>query len=173
MFLTGAGISVNSGIPDFRSPKSGLYAQIKELGFVTPEEVFDLRRFALNPTNFYQVSNKLIKPDLFTPTDAHYFMKLIFEKGNLLMIATQNIDSLELKAGIPNDYVFQAHGHSNSAHCLCGHPADIKNFIEHVNNCEVMYCDNCKTPVKPDVVFFGEDLPAKFSEMKDVSNLYR
>ena len=168
MFLVGAGISVSAGLPDFRSKDTGLYEKIKKLGLEKPEQVFDIMHFAINPTTFYSLSKEIFNPNPLFPTDAHYFMKLVQDKGNLTMIATQNIDSLELKAGIDKSKLFQAHGHANSAHCLNNHLANIQKFNECVVNEEVYYCDQCKAPVKPDVVFFGELLPPMFMDMPAV-----
>jgi NAD-dependent SIR2 family protein deacetylase len=168
MFLVGAGISVSAGLPDFRSKDTGLYEKIRKLGLKKPEQIFDINHFAINPAKFYNLSKELFNPKELFPTDAHYFMKLVQDKGNLTMVASQNIDSLELKAGIDKNKLFQAHGHANSAHCLNHHLADINIFNECVLSEEVYFCHQCGAPVKPDVVFFGEMLPPMFESMPTV-----
>ena len=95
---------------------------------------------------------------------AHKFIKKVADEGMLLMNFTQNIDGLELDAGLPMEYLVQAHGHMRSAHCSCCKVvAPIEAFFEHVGREEVLYCNDCNGGVvKPDIVFFGENLPQDF-----------
>jgi len=79
---------------------------------------------------------------------------------------TQNIDNLESKAGFTEDEIIQAHGANVGASCAkCRKPADRQVFVEHLKKSEVMYCDKCGGPIKPDIVFFGENLPQEFYEI--------
>jgi hypothetical protein len=98
VFMTGAGISVSAGIPDFRSPGIGLYARLAKLNLPKTELIFDLDYFKKNPKPFYEASKELFGYKA-KPVTSHYFQRIIQEKGLLRWIFTQNIDSLELDAG--------------------------------------------------------------------------
>ncbi|KAH0790729.1 NAD-dependent protein deacetylase sirtuin-2 [Histomonas meleagridis] len=177
--MTGAGISTAAGIPDFRSPKIGLYASIKEmthLKFRSPTFVFDIDVFMDNPKPFWWIFNKLWpRDDWPLPTNMHYFISLLNEKGILLRNYTQNVDSLEIQAGLPPEKVIQCHGSLTTAHCQDCH-AEVpfaeclrqvapnrENLEGQIEETVVPICPNCgKNHVKPDVTFFGEDLPEIF-----------
>lgn len=159
--MVGAGISVSAGIPDFRS-KGGLYETLKAKGHPKPEIVFDLGTFRKNPSLFYTVGGELDTSDK-EPTLTHYFLKLLEDKGILMNVFSQNIDSLEVKAGLSSDKLVQAHGHFNSSHCIeCDKEGDIEVLFDHLKKQTVYYCESCSNPIKPDVVFFGEQLPDDF-----------
>ena len=74
---TGAGISVSAGIPDFRSPKTGLYANLGKYNLPTPESMFDLKYFQESPEAFYQLANEFLDIKKYSPTPTHYFAKLL------------------------------------------------------------------------------------------------
>ncbi|OMJ81507.1 hypothetical protein SteCoe_18027 [Stentor coeruleus] len=151
--MTGAGISVNAGIPDFRS-KTGLYSKLKN-----PELVFDINHFIKNPQFFYDNAPSIITPEA-QPTLTHYFISFLESKGLMQICYSQNIDGLERKAGVKK--VVQAHGNIDKAHCaLCRKDYSRKDVVDAMRASKVMYCD-CKGPIKPDVVFFGESLPKEF-----------
>ena len=161
VLLTGAGISVSAGIPDFRSPKTGLYANLETYNLPYPEAVFDIKYFKDHPEPFYRLTKELFK-DTPKPTISHYFIKALLQEGLLYLNFTQNIDGLEVAAGICVDYLIEAHGNYREAHCIdCGANAPIKRFFEHVEKQEIYKCD-CSGLVKPDIVFFGESLPTEF-----------
>lgn len=153
--MVGAGISVNAGIPDFRS-KSGLYSRIS-----TPELIFDIHHFRKNPQDFYDVAPKIIMPKA-SPTLTHYFLSYL-EHLNILQICySQNIDGLEKKAGVSK--VVQAHGNTEKAHCsVCYKKSCRKELVLALNKSKPIFCE-CGGPIKPDVVFFGEMLPVQFEE---------
>ena len=182
--MTGAGISTAAGIPDFRSPKFGLYASIKEMThfhFRSPTFMFDIDVFMQDPKPFWWIFNKLWpRADWPNPTDMHYFISLLNEKGILLRNYTQNVDSLEIQAGLPPDKLVQCHGTLTTAHCQDCHRevsfADCLRQVEpnrgnmkaEISETVVPICPYCgKNHVKPDVTFFGEDLPENFR-----ANLY-
>ena len=103
----------------------------------------------------------------FDATPTHYFIKMLQDKGLLYWNLTQNIDNLEEKTGMNMDTVLQCHGANSGASCAaCCKPADMvllqKSITEKTGP---MYCEKCKAPVKPNIVFFGEDLPKKFGEI--------
>ncbi|CDZ98838.1 Sirtuin 5 and related class III sirtuins (SIR2 family) [Phaffia rhodozyma] len=117
LVLTGAGISVSCGIPDFRST-TGLYAKLKDEGeydLDDPQQMFELSYFKETPAVFYSFAHQ-IYPSNFTPSPCHRWIKLLEDKGKLLRNYTQNIDTLESQVGIKN--VLQCHGSFATASCL-------------------------------------------------------
>jgi len=97
--LTGAGISVSAGIPDFRSPGTGVYANLDKYNLPFPEAIFTLEFFIQQPEAFYTFC-KEFDLDIYKPTPSHYFLVLLEKLGILKMVMTQNIDDLEEKAGV-------------------------------------------------------------------------
>jgi NAD-dependent SIR2 family protein deacetylase len=81
--MTGAGISVSAGIPDFRSPKTGLYANLKKYDLPYPEAIFTLKYFLEKPQPFYTLASSFLDLDNYEATPAHQFAKLIQNKGML------------------------------------------------------------------------------------------
>ena len=117
LVLTGAGLSVAAGIPDFRSPGTGLYSKLSEYKLPYPEAIFELSYFKSHPTAFLTLAKELLTAE-YEPTLGHRFIKKLQDEDILLMNMTQNIDDLEIKAGVKEDKLLQAHGHSRSAHCV-------------------------------------------------------
>ncbi|KAL1956591.1 hypothetical protein VTO42DRAFT_7002 [Malbranchea cinnamomea] len=160
--MTGAGISTSAGIPDFRSPDTGLYANLARLELPYPEAVFDISYFRRNPRPFYALSREMY-PGRFRPTLAHSFIKLLHDKGRLLKLFTQNIDCLEREAGLPSEMIVEAHGSFATQSCIdckAAYPTD--RMKEKINANEIPLCLECMGLVKPDIVFFGEALPSDF-----------
>ncbi|XP_036621384.1 NAD-dependent protein deacetylase sirtuin-3, mitochondrial isoform X2 [Trichosurus vulpecula] len=114
--MVGAGISTPSGIPDFRSPGSGLYSNLEQYDLPYPEAIFELDYFFHNPKPFFTLAKELY-PGNYRPNLAHYFLRLLHDKGLLLRLYTQNIDGLERAAGIPATKLVEAHGTFASATC--------------------------------------------------------
>ena len=168
--MAGAGISTSAGIPDFRSPKTGLYATLadKYPELSRPEDIFNIAFFRENPSPFLKLAKELMQPpgdDGFQPTPCHYFIKHLSDKGMLLRHYTQNIDGLERKAGVPEDKLIEAHGSFNKAHCIskgCREEYSESWLRDMVQNDTVPTCNKCNSLVKPDIVFFGESLPERF-----------
>ncbi|KAJ3244853.1 NAD-dependent protein deacetylase sirtuin-2 [Chytriomyces hyalinus] len=115
--MTGAGISTSAGIPDFRSPSTGLYANLAKYNLPYPEAVFSINFFRKSPQPFFTLAKELY-PGCFRPTVCHYFIRLLAEEGMLLRCYTQNIDTLERVAGIDESYLVEAHGSFASAKCV-------------------------------------------------------
>ncbi|BCR92380.1 SIR2 family NAD-dependent protein deacylase [Aspergillus chevalieri] len=160
--MVGAGISTSAGIPDFRSPDTGIYANLAFLDLPDPEAVFDISFFRQNPKPFYALARELA-PGRYRPTIAHSFIKLLYDKGLLLKHFTQNIDCLERQAGVPGEMIVEAHGSFANQHCIeCKAAYPEQEMKEHVEKGEVPTCKECKGLVKPDIVFFGEALPEDF-----------
>ncbi|KAM9302097.1 NAD-dependent protein deacetylase sirtuin-3, mitochondrial [Gastrophryne carolinensis] len=162
LVMAGAGISTDSGIPDFRSPTSGLYSKLQEYSLPYPEAIFDISYFLQKPDAFLRLSKELL-PGRHLPNSAHYFLRLLNEKGVLLRLYTQNIDGLEREAGIPAEKLVEAHGSFASATCtMCLKEVPSKTFSDAVMESRVPHCSSCGGLIKPDIVFFGEQLPARF-----------
>ncbi|KAL6820837.1 DHS-like NAD/FAD-binding domain-containing protein [Trichoderma sp. SZMC 28015] len=162
--LTGAGISTAAGIPDFRSPKTGLYSNLARLKLPYAEAVFDISYFRNHPEPFYVLAQELY-PGKFHPTISHAFIALLAEKGLLQMLFTQNIDCLERAAGVPADKIVEAHGSFATQRCIeCKVEFPDAEMRAHVTRGDVPKCNECKGLVKPDITFFGEALPRDFSE---------
>uniref|UniRef100_A0A224Z502 NAD-dependent deacetylase sirtuin 2 n=1 Tax=Rhipicephalus zambeziensis TaxID=60191 RepID=A0A224Z502_9ACAR len=115
--MIGAGISTAAGIPDFRSPNSGIYSKLGKFNLPSPEAIFEIGYFRRNPGPFYALARQLFPKDL-KPTLSHYFLRLLHQKGLLLRLYTQNIDCLERLAGIPAEAIVEAHGTFHTSHCL-------------------------------------------------------
>jgi NAD-dependent histone deacetylase SIR2 len=168
--MTGAGISTSAGIPDFRSPETGLYANLARLNLPYAEAVFSIDYFRENPNPFYYLAKELY-PGKFYPTVAHAFIALLHEKGLLKMLFTQNIDCLERQAGVPGSLIVEAHGSFATQRCIdckTEYPDDLMK--KAVFNNEVPHClvPQCNGLVKPDIVFFGESLPEAFFRNRHV-----
>ncbi|KAM0521827.1 hypothetical protein ACHAPE_002389 [Trichoderma viride] len=162
--LTGAGISTAAGIPDFRSPKTGLYSNLARLKLPYAEAVFDIAYFRNRPEPFYVLAQELY-PGKFHPTVSHAFIALLAQKGLLQMLFTQNIDCLERAAGVPSDKIVEAHGSFATQRCIeCKVEFPDDKMKKHVLRGDVPRCTECKGLVKPDITFFGEALPRAFSE---------
>jgi NAD-dependent deacetylase sirtuin 2 len=159
--LAGAGISVNAGIPDFRS-KAGMYALAQQWDLPDPWAVFSLDFFLQRPEPFYWLLQQYF-PKEFRPTLTHSFFHLLDRKGLLLRVYTQNVDCLELLGGLDSDRLIQVHGKLCDAHCVgCHKQMPIAQVQTEVMQNGTPRCDQCQGLVKPDVVFFGEDIPMKF-----------
>ncbi|XP_062350576.1 NAD-dependent protein deacetylase sirtuin-3, mitochondrial isoform X2 [Cinclus cinclus] len=160
--MAGAGISTPSGIPDFRSPGSGLYSNLEQYDIPYPEAIFELGYFCVNPKPFFTLAKELY-PGNYRPNSAHYFLRLLHDKGLLLRLYTQNIDGLERVAGIPPDRLVEAHGTFATATCMvCQRNFPGEDFRGDVMEDRVPRCPVCTGVVKPDIVFFGEELPQRF-----------
>ncbi|KAL0047297.1 hypothetical protein WJX82_000149 [Trebouxia sp. C0006] len=161
--MCGAGLSVSAGIPDFRTPGTGLYSNLQKFDLPYPEAVFEINYFKRNPAPFFMLAKELF-PGTFQPTPAHFFMKLLHDKGLLLRCFTQNIDSLENQAGLDKEQIVAAHGNFDSAHCVrCQKEHSLEHVRQAVSQGHTRSdCTKCEGLVKPDIVFFGESLPARF-----------
>ena len=162
LVLTGAGISVSSGIPDFRSPGTGLYDNLQRFNLPDPQAIFTLSYFRRNPQPFITLAKELY-PTLFTPSPTHHFLTLLQRKGLLLRCYTQNIDGLEYLAELPHDKLVQAHGGFHSSHCIeCDATIAASANKADIMAGRVTRCPTCNGLVKPRIVFFGESLPYEF-----------
>uniref|UniRef100_A0A914USD2 NAD-dependent protein deacetylase n=1 Tax=Plectus sambesii TaxID=2011161 RepID=A0A914USD2_9BILA len=160
--LAGAGISTPSGLPDFRSPNSGLYDNLEQYSLPYAEAVFDIEYFVRNPVPFFQVAKKLY-PGNYAPNSAHSFIKLLQDKNMLLRMYTQNIDGLERLAGIKEDKLIEAHGSFSTAACIaCDKKYTADDIKADIFSDRIPKCTKCQNIIKPKIVFFGEMLPKRF-----------
>ncbi|ORX66959.1 NAD-dependent deacetylase sirtuin-2 [Linderina pennispora] len=165
--MAGAGISTAAGIPDFRSPGTGLYANLAKFDLPYPEAIFTMDYFEENPKPFFVLAKELY-PDLYIPTLSHFFVKLLESKGVLLRHYTQNIDCLDSIAGVSDDLVVEAHGSFKTAHCInedCREEHSKEWVRDLVFRDEIPHCRQCGSLVKPDITFFGEGLPKRFFDL--------
>ncbi|KAI9670529.1 MAG: NAD-dependent histone deacetylase sir2 [Alyxoria varia] len=148
MVITGAGISTNLGVPDFRSKDTGFYAQMREKGFDSPEDVFNISIFDEDPSIFYENSGKTLpEPGKTTPT--HAFIKLLEDKGRLMTNYTQNIDNVEGNVGISPSRLIHCHGSWATFTCRkCKFQAPGSQFYDHVRMRSVAYCPVCVDNLK-------------------------
>ena len=154
VFFGGAGVSTESGIPDFRS-QDGLYSQQWKY---PPETIISRGFFDANPVEFYRFYREKLIIKNIEPNTAHFQLAKMEEKGKLKAVVTQNIDGLHQKAGSKN--VFELHGSTLRNFCMnCGAEYGI-NFIAESENSpdKLPRCTKCGGLVKPDVVLYEESL---------------
>mmetsp|Transcript_1811 Transcript_1811/g.4546 ORF Transcript_1811/g.4546 Transcript_1811/m.4546 type:complete len:382 (-) Transcript_1811:45-1190(-) len=166
--MVGAGLSTAAGIPDFRTPGTGLYDNLQKYALPYPEAIFSLDFFRESPGAFYELINDLW-PGNYKPTKAHHFIKLLADKGLLKRCYTQNIDSLEELAGVDRDLVVAAHGNFSAAHGIDTHKEvpieELKEAVQDGQDGWQALRDKHRELVKPDIVFFGESLPERFTTL--------
>ncbi|XP_030380563.1 NAD-dependent histone deacetylase sirtuin-1 [Scaptodrosophila lebanonensis] len=183
--LTGAGVSVSCGIPDFRST-NGIYARLAHdfPDLPDPQAMFDINYFKRDPRPFYKFARE-IYPGEFKPSPCHRFIKMLETKGKLLRNYTQNIDTLEQVAGIQR--VIECHGSFSTASCTkCKYKCNADALRADIFAQRIPVCPQCQPNVeqsvdasvavteedlkqivengimKPDIVFFGEGLPDEY-----------
>jgi NAD-dependent protein deacetylase/lipoamidase len=152
--LTGAGVSVPSGIPDFRTPGTGLWEK------VDPMKVAHIDVFRRDPDRFWHFyGDRFATLDDKEPNEAHYAIAELEARELIRGVITQNIDRLHRKAGSRN--VIEVHGSIEWSVCLeCGAKTGVQQVIEKLRaGMKTPECEACITPLKPDVVLFGELLP--------------
>ena len=152
--LTGAGISTPSGIPDFRSPGSGLWER------VNPMIVASIQTFRIRPKAFFDWVRPLAEKVMAAePNPAHLALAELEAAGCLQAVITQNIDGLHQRAG--SREVLEVHGHVREATCTrCHAVVPTGDFLDDfLGSKEVPRCAACGGVMKPNVVLFGEQLP--------------
>jgi NAD-dependent deacetylase len=152
--LSGAGISTEAGIPDFRGP-GGMWEDPNLLNQLS------VSGFNGNPEGFYRASVKLFSNIARAePTPAHRLLVRLEQLGRVKAVVTQNIDGLHRAAG--STIVHELHGSYRTGHCVrCRKAYGMAAFYSDIENgrLKVPLCTNCAAPIKPDVVLFEELLP--------------
>jgi NAD-dependent deacetylase len=159
LVFTGAGVSTESGIPDFRGA-DGIWSKYD------PED-FTIQKF-LSDKNARKMQWELLSSGEMSmtrvqPNPAHYVIAELEKLGKLYAVVTQNVDGLHQKAGVSEDRVFQLHGDLSHAVCLsCGKRYPMETIAEWLKTgMDEPECPNCGGMLKPDAVLFGEQLPAQ------------
>ena len=156
--FTGAGISTDSGIPDYRSPGSGAWEKYDS-------SIVSIPGFLKDPTQYYDYALEMypIRAGA-KPNNAHFLLAKLEEKGLIEGVITQNVDGLHLEAGSSN--VNELHGSIRTASCLeCGQFFQMNDVINRVKQgenppiCKEFEGQSCNGLIKPTAVFFGEGLP--------------
>jgi len=154
--FTGAGVSTESGIPDFRSP-GGLWDRFD------PDD-FTYQKFVSN-ANARRKQWQLLWKERLTrevkPNPAHYAIAELDRLGKLDCVITQNVDNLQQKAGVPDDKVFELHGNMQRVICLsCGRSYPLEQIRTRLDEGEeIPDCEACHGILKPAIVLFGEPMP--------------
>lgn len=156
--LTGAGMSTESGIPDFRSP-GGLWQEIAPIKTSSAEVLYN------NPRVFYEVAfTRFARITRAEPNAGHSSLARLEQMGYLKGLVTQNIDGLHVKAG--SQRVWEVHGHLRSGYCLgCQKRYPFEFLVEQVERQQIPpSCPSCNHMLRPDVVLFGDPMPPLFYE---------
>lgn len=153
--LTGAGVSVPSGIPDFRTPETGMWAN------VDPMEVAHIDTFQSDPARFWSFyGERFASLGDKRPNGAHEVLAELEKRGLIDAVITQNIDRLHHMAGTED--LIEVHGSIETSHCLaCGAAYELEWVRDQAAEHGIPHCTECDVapPLKPDVVLFGEMLP--------------
>jgi NAD-dependent deacetylase len=167
--LTGAGVSVPSGIPDFRTPEPGLWAKVDpmEVAHIDVFEHDPVRFWSYYRPRFHSLGDKL-------PNAAHEALAELERRGLIEGVITQNIDRLHRAAG--SEEVIEVHGSIETSSCrYCEASYGIEEVDSLFDDGGVAICTACAGPVKPDVVLFGELLPeaaiARAQELAEAAEL--
>lgn len=156
VFFGGAGVSTESGIPDFRS-EEGLY-KAQEVYNHPPEEILSINFFRKNMDLFYKYHKENIIHQEAKPNWAHKGLAKLEEMNKLKAVITQNIDGLHQKAG--SKKVLELHGSVYENYCMsCGERYTLDYIMKSLD--EVPVCEKCGGNVRPDVVLYGEGLDSK------------
>jgi NAD-dependent deacetylase len=153
--FTGAGISTESGIPDFRSP-GGIWTKFD------PDD-FTIQKFMSSEKTRRMQWQMMAEGGLLKdaePNQAHHAVAELEKLGKLTCVITQNIDNLHQKAGSSPDKVFELHGNMKFVRCMgCDRRFAIEDILQRLDKEEIPDCQFCCGILKPDAVFFGESLP--------------
>lgn len=158
MILTGAGISTDSGIPDFRSRGTGLWEKTDPMEFLTTDVLLN------KPEKFYHHVYKENPKREYRPNKGHEILAELEERGLVDGIITQNIDNLHKRAG--SKKIYEVHGNISYGYCLdCGQAITNEDMRNKVEAGEIPpRCDYCNGITRTSVVLFGDQLPEEFQD---------
>jgi len=158
VIFTGAGISTESGIPDFRSP-GGIWDRFDPDDFYYDKFVTSSQ----SRQKLWQIFGGGLLTDKAVPNAAHIAIAELYRLGKLDCVITQNIDNLHQKAGVPDDKVFELHGNMHWVICLrCGRHFTFDEIKPRLDRGEeIPDCGMCGGMLKPDIVMFGEQLTGR------------
>jgi NAD-dependent deacetylase len=154
--FTGAGISTESGIPDFRSPGSGVWTKMAPIDFQDFVGSAEMRREAWRRRFAMEGSWSDARPN-----DGHMAVAYLVGEGKVSHVVTQNIDNLHQESGVPSDKVIELHGNTRYAKCLdCGERMEIPDIRKHFEEKgEPPDCPSCGGIVKTATISFGQSMP--------------
>ena len=161
--LSGAGLSTESGIPDFRTPGEGIWEKFD------PIETSSVEVLKNNPRVFYESAfNRFASITLAEPNPGHYALARMEEIGFLKGLVTQNIDGLHVKAG--SRKIWEVHGHLRSGYCQgCKKRYSFEELVHQVELKRIPpVCRTCFDVLRPDVVLFGDPMPPIFYEAEEI-----
>ncbi|MGI6129441.1 MAG: SIR2 family NAD-dependent protein deacylase, partial [bacterium] len=156
--FTGAGISTESGIPDFRSRGTGLWNHIDPMEYLSADALY------ARPETFWKYFSKVFGPTLNAkPNAGHLALATLEKAGYIHTTITQNIDGLHQKAGAQN--VLEVHGHIRTVRCnRCGSTYPMETALAQLSKRPQPTCEKCGQGVRPDVVLFGDMMPPAFGQ---------
>ena len=154
VFMTGAGISAESGIPTFREAQTGLWEKFKAEELATPQA---FEKDPLLVWKWYQWRRQLIAEN--KPNPGHLAITELQKTLNNVTLITQNVDGLHQEAG--TEQVIEFHG--NIRNNKCSHCSHVENNTDNDSD-DIPQCQNCKVNLRPAVVWFGESIPEKASQ---------
>jgi NAD-dependent deacetylase len=161
--LTGAGLSTESGIPDFRTPGKGIWEKVDPIKTSTVDVLQN------DPRLFYEVGfTRFASITMAEPNQGHHALARMEEMGFLKGLVTQNIDGLHVKAGSRN--VWEVHGHLRTGFCQdCKKKYPFEEMVHQVELKRIPpVCHECSGVLRPDVVLFGDPMPPLFFEAEKV-----
>jgi NAD-dependent deacetylase len=156
VFFTGAGISTESGIPDFRSPGTGLWTKMKPIEFSDFIASENVRRESWRRRFSGERVLETARPNL-----GHLAVARLVEDGRCLGVITQNVDNLHQDAGVPSDKVVELHGNASYARCLdCGTRYELADLEAQFRaNDRIEPCGRCAGIIKSATISFGQAMP--------------
>lgn len=157
--FTGAGMSTESGIPDFRSP-GGIWDRFDQSAFDYSSFITSLQSRQTHWELFRSLSRKV------APNAAHFGLAELCRLGLVKAVITQNIDNLHQRAGIPDELIMELHGSMKNFTCLeCLKKFPLEKIEVLMQSVPIPECPVCGGTLKPDIVFFGESLPRDALEL--------
>jgi NAD-dependent deacetylase len=153
--FTGAGISTESGIPDFRSP-GGIWTKYQPIYFDDFMSSEEMRRESWRRK--FATDEVMLKAE---PNAGHRALAKLVEQGRMTAIVTQNVDGLHQRSGVPSSKVIELHGNATYASCLdCGHRHELEPIRKaFLSNGNLPFCEKCEGIVKTATISFGQAMP--------------